>query len=73
MEYTLEYPDVAPERIDKYINTQISELSRSYIQQLIQNNMIKVNNKDCKANYKCKVGDLYVYMQAPNERAQNEK
>ena len=33
MEYTLEYPDVAPERIDKYINTQISELSRSYIQQ----------------------------------------
>ena len=25
MEYTLEYPDVAPERIDKYINTQISE------------------------------------------------
>lgn len=68
MEYTLEYPDVAPERIDKYINTQISELSRSYIQQLIQNNMIKVNNKDCKANYKCKVGDLiYIYAEEPKE------
>ena len=25
MEYTLEYPDVAPERIDKYINNKVCE------------------------------------------------
>lgn len=68
MEYTLEYPDIAPERIDKYINQQISELSRSYIQQLIQNKYVKVNGNECKSNYKCKFGDsIYIYAEEPKE------
>ena len=57
MDYTLEYPDIPAERIDKYINMQLSDLSRSYIQQLIKQNNILVNGKVCKANYKCQPYD----------------
>lgn len=57
MNYELEYPDILSERIDKYINEQIPDLSRSYIQQLIKNENILVNGKVCKSNYKCKPSD----------------
>jgi 23S rRNA pseudouridine1911/1915/1917 synthase len=60
MDYTLSYPDIVPERIDKYISTQDLELSRSYIQQLIKDNKILVNGKPCKSNYKCQPGDSIV-------------
>lgn len=58
MNYTLEYPNIPSERIDKYINEQIPDLSRSYIQQLIKDQHILVNNNTCKANYKCRPFDL---------------
>ncbi len=68
MEYTLEYPTIASERIDKYINSQIPELSRSYIQQLIQNKHVLVNDKECKSNYKCKPSDhIYIQVDEPKE------
>ncbi len=57
MRYELIYPDIESERIDKFINDQIPELSRSFIQQLIKNNEVQVNNKTCKSNYKCKPYD----------------
>lgn len=57
MNFELEYPDILSERIDKYINEQIPNLSRSYIQQLIKNENILVNGKVCKSNYKCKPFD----------------
>jgi 23S rRNA pseudouridine1911/1915/1917 synthase len=60
MDYTLSYPDIVPERIDKYISTQDLELSRSYIQQLIKDSKILVNGKPCKSNYKCQPGDSIV-------------
>lgn len=58
MEYNLECEDNLSERIDKYINGQIPDLSRSYIQQLIKNGNVLVNGKICKANYKCKSSDI---------------
>lgn len=57
MNYRLEYPDIPPERIDKYIAEQIPDLSRSYIQQLINRGNVLVNHKLCKSNYKCKPQD----------------
>lgn len=60
MDYELEYPNISPERIDKYINEQIPDLSRSYIQQLIKQENVQINEKVCKQNYKCKHGDKIV-------------
>lgn len=57
MNYNLEFPENISERIDKFINEQIPDLSRSYIQQLIKNENVLVNGKTCKANYKCRPFD----------------
>lgn len=57
IQYSLVFPDMKPERIDKFISSQIPELSRSYIQQLLKEQCVQVNNAFCKANYKCKPGD----------------
>lgn len=68
MNYTLEYPDISPERIDKYINNELSDLSRSYIQQLILNHNILVNGNFCKSNYKCKPKDqIDIQLEEPKE------
>ena len=48
---------MAGERIDKIISESLPELSRSYIQKLIEQQNINVNNKSCKASYKCSFGD----------------
>jgi 23S rRNA pseudouridine1911/1915/1917 synthase len=55
---------IAPEeyhlsRIDKFL-AYSSELdfSRSYIQKLIKNSSIKVNDEQCKSNYKIKTDDI---------------
>ena len=58
MTFHLEYPDIPAERIDKYINEQIPDLSRSYVQQLIKNGDVLVNHKNCKPNYKLKNLDI---------------
>ncbi len=47
-------------RIDKYISERVPELSRSYIQHLIEDNFVTVNEKKCKSNYKCKLNDKVV-------------
>ena len=60
MKYELSYPDIPSVRIDKYINDQIPELSRSFIQQLIKNGDVSINGNSCKANYKCKYSDTIV-------------
>ena len=60
MRYELNYPEIASLRIDKYINEQIPELSRSFIQQLIKNEEVLINGKVCKANYKCKPSDTII-------------
>lgn len=44
-------------RVDKYLCEIISDISRSYIQKLLKNEHILVNQSICKANYKVKSGD----------------
>ncbi len=60
MKYELIYPDIPVQRIDKYINEQIPDLSRSFIQQLIKNGDVLIDGNSCKANYKCKFNDVIV-------------
>jgi len=45
-------------RIDKVLSILVPSFSRSYISKLIEENHIKVNNKECKASQKLKVGDV---------------
>ena len=45
------------ERIDKYINGLIDSLSRSYIQKLITDKQVLVNDMPVKANYRLKCDD----------------
>jgi len=44
-------------RVDKYLASQIKDFSRSYIQQLIQNGSVKINNRVTQKSYKLKKGD----------------
>lgn len=46
------------ERIDKFLSNEMSEYSRSYIQKLIKDGHVKVNNKAVKANYKLTYDEL---------------
>ena len=62
MDYHFKYPDDEAVRIDKYINEQLPDISRSYIQQLIKAKSILVNDNPCKANYKCKLNDHIVVL-----------
>lgn len=68
MNYNLEYPENISVRIDKFINEQIPDLSRSYIQQLIKNGNVLVNGTVCKSNYKCKPFDkINISFEQPKE------
>ncbi len=53
-------------RIDKFLNEQNLELSRSRIQDLIKNGMVKWNGMNCKSNAKVKTGDE-VTLEIPEE------
>lgn len=48
----------AGERIDKFLSESLPDLSRSYIQKLIKDGQVTVNNKIVKSNYKMNAGDL---------------
>jgi len=45
------------ERIDKFLSETLPDLSRSYIQKLIKDEMVTVNQRIVKANYKLNSGD----------------
>ena len=45
------------ERIDKFLSDSIPDLSRSYIQKLIKEEQVTVNQKVVKSNYKLNTGD----------------
>ncbi len=45
-------------RIDKYLTSIQNDLSRSYIQKLIEDSMIEMNRKSVKANVKVKTGSV---------------
>lgn len=50
--------DNAGKRIDKYISDLNPEVSRTYIQQLIQSKNIMVNKRGIKSNYKIAINDF---------------
>lgn len=52
------------ERVDKFLSEALPDLSRSYIQKLIKNGQITVNQKVVRANYKFKSGD-FVELEEP--------
>jgi 23S rRNA pseudouridine1911/1915/1917 synthase len=50
------------QRLDVFITENIEEISRSYVQKLINEGLIKVNDKKVKANYRLKEDDLVVVL-----------
>ncbi|MCI9168207.1 MAG: RluA family pseudouridine synthase [Dorea sp.] len=50
--------DAAGERIDKFLSEELSERSRSFLQKLIKEQYVKVNDKPVKASYRLVFGDL---------------
>lgn len=56
--------NVTGTRIDKLLSTEIDNCTRSFIQKLIENKNVLVNNKEVKANYKVKPHD-YIYISVP--------
>jgi len=50
--------DEQEQRLDIFVSENIEEISRSYIQNLISEELIKVNGKKIKPNYRLKEGDL---------------
>lgn len=49
--------DVENTRIDAWLSSKLEDKSRSYIQKLIGDNLVQVNGKDVKSNYKLKFND----------------
>ncbi len=45
------------ERIDRYLAEEVEDRSRSYLQKLIKDEYVKVNDKPVKANYRLILGD----------------
>ena len=55
-------------RIDKFLSEQEEGISRSYIQKLIKEGKVLVNNKPVKSNYRIAVGDeVVLYVPEPEE------
>ena len=47
-----------PERIDKLLSSMLPDLSRSYLQKLVKEGAVLVNEKGVKPNHKVNPGDL---------------
>lgn len=45
------------ERIDKYLSEQLEDMTRSHIQKLIKENMVRVNGMTVKSNFKLSASD----------------
>lgn len=55
-------------RIDKFLSGMNIDLTRSYIQRLIEDNMVLVDDRPVKSNYKLKTGQtIALYLPAPKE------
>lgn len=48
----------AGERIDKFLSLQCPDISRSYLQKLVKDKLVSVNDKEVKANYKVQKEDI---------------
>ena len=67
---------VSPEwedlRIDKYLTEQSEQLSRSYIQKLIKEGHLYVNDQMCRSSYKVKEDDVISFDVPENTTLQVE-
>lgn len=56
------------ERIDTFLANELNEVSRTYIQKLIKNNLVEVNGKNVKSRHLVKEGDfITVELSKPKE------
>lgn len=62
--YKIDFED-EEERMDKWISSTMPSLSRSYIQKLIKDNNVFVNDKAQKASYRIKADDV-IHFQIPD-------
>lgn len=56
-EYLFEIQETQQQRLDKYLSEQFPELTRSYLQRLIKEGAVLVNEKCVKAGYALSAGD----------------
>ena len=56
--------DVGGERLDRYLAGRLSDLSRSFVQRLIQDGRVTVNGQPSKASCRLRPGD-YVTVHLP--------
>ncbi|MBP3603689.1 MAG: RluA family pseudouridine synthase [Lachnospiraceae bacterium] len=57
--------DSEGERLDKYLTVMVESLSRSYLQKLIDEQCVTVNEKKVKANYRLKIDDEIILRVPP--------
>ena len=64
----IKYTSQTVERIDKFLQKELSELSRTNIQNLISEGYIKVDGKEIKTNFKLKDGnEITIEYKEPEE------
>jgi len=64
----IKYTSQTTERIDKFLQKELSELSRTNIQNLISEGYIKVDGKEIKTNFKLKEGnEITIEYREPEE------
>ena len=61
---TEEYEEYLDERLDKFLNFMLEDISRTYIQKLLKEQLVFVNDKVEKANYQIREHDL-ISIQVP--------
>ena len=75
MDERIAVEDEAGERIDKFLSDELSDRSRSFLQKLIKEQYVKVNDKPVKASYRLDFGDLvsitFPEPEKPNIAAEN--
>ena len=55
--FTINLEDIG-KRLDRYLAENLPDYSRNYIQNLIKEGRVTINEKPAKANYRIKQGDL---------------
>lgn len=58
-------PEECDERVDKFLAAELSDLSRSYIQKLLKEGRVLLEEKPIKANYKLREGDEITFTVPP--------
>jgi 23S rRNA pseudouridine1911/1915/1917 synthase len=60
-------------RLDVFISSKLEDKSRSYIQDVIEDGKVKVNDKQKKSNYKLKDADIVILEMPENKELKIEK